>query len=225
MLNSWLNTTKFCLTEMCLNSGRLLHHFTILYSRWSATLHKLAIRSGLEVSFAKPALASSGFVAGLLPAIETGGVWLSRVSSVSLYCHRCSTSMISCEINKRLFSTKTNSTQTSLPRTCNNVGILCRACTALPQLPSAEFSTLKIGPLIPPRYPAGNALPSALNGGLSIEFGSVYEHWYVERPPRVRSSRIASNFIPRWRHFSKRQAGHFFRVAMVTGQAAPRRQT
>ena len=34
-----------------------------------------------------------------------------------------------------------------------------------------------------------------------------------------------SSFMPVFRHFSKRQAGHFFRVAMVTGQAAPRRQT
>lgn len=51
---------------MCLNSGRLLHHFTILYKRWSATLHKFAIKSGLELSpFAKPALANSGLAARL----------------------------------------------------------------------------------------------------------------------------------------------------------------
>jgi len=76
-------------------------------------------------------------------------------------------------------------------------------------------------------------------------YGAV--HWYVLRPPRVRSSRIAagdrkikhpfytlhrirlekrmsslpSNFMPILRHFSNRQAGHFFLVLVVTGHSAP----
>lgn len=83
------------------------------------------------------------------------------------------------------------------------------------------------------------------SGWLVNDGGNEYEHWYVERPPLVLSSLIAktkvrhflntlsrkkkqylpSSLIPRCKHLSKRQAGHFFRVATVTGQTAPLRQT
>lgn len=78
------------LTEIFLNSGRLLHHLTILYSRWSAILHKFAIISGL--SHVNPALASNG-----LFCIDAGSAedWFSRFNSESLNFHRYSTSMIS----------------------------------------------------------------------------------------------------------------------------------
>ena len=85
------------ITEMFLKSGRLLHHLTILYKRWSAMLHRLAIRSGL-LSLEMPALDKSGLDANdaLLPG---GAGWLSRESSAALYCHKCSTSIISWKTN------------------------------------------------------------------------------------------------------------------------------
>jgi len=67
--------------------------------------------------------------------------------------------------------------------------------------------------------PPGNGPPDATPAG------RVYEHWYVERPPRVRSSRIASSFMPVFKHFSNLHAGHFFLVAIDIGHCAPRRQT
>jgi hypothetical protein len=39
------------------------------------------------------------------------------------------------------------------------------------------------------------------------------------------TSYLPSSFMPILRHFSKRHAGHFLRVAMVTGHEDPRRQT
>lgn len=48
-------------------------------------------------------------------------------------------------------------------------------------------------------------------------------NWTLELKDRMLV--IPSSFIPVLRHFSNLQAGHFFRVAMVTGHWAPLRQT
>lgn len=231
------NAGKRWLTRICLKSGKLLHHFTILYKRWSATLHKLAIKSGLESSpLARPALASSGFVASvadvvlllLAQAASTGPLPLlpvfelfsfARLNSDSLYFHKCSTSIISCNANGRFIHCllpiiwSLNIEQHLL--TCNNVGMLCRLFCAF----AVAFS-IWFGAFV--RLFEMSNVPST-SDGLSI--GNVYEHWYVDRPPRVRSSRIASNFMPRCKHFSKRHAGHFLRVAIVIGQGPPRKHT
>lgn len=107
---------------MCLKSGKLLHHLTILYSLWSAILHRLAIVSGVELLESMPALASRGFVDRLTAPPECADGWFSRVSSASFICHRCSTSMIS----------------------CSSCGI-CGRFVSVPEFPRSSFLILPIG--------------------------------------------------------------------------------
>lgn len=101
-------------------------------------------------------------------------------------------------------------------RTCNKGGIVCWFNALFAPL---EFSCWFAAFV---RLFDINKVPSTSDG---LSMGNVYEHWYVERPPRVRSSRIASSFMPRCKHFSKRQAGHFFRVAIDMGHGPPRKHT
>lgn len=77
------------LTEIFLKSGKLLHHLTILYSLWSAMLQRSARKSGLELCAVIPLAARRGLAEGLPVDLPR------RLSSDSLYCHRCSTSIIS----------------------------------------------------------------------------------------------------------------------------------
>lgn len=85
---------------MFLNNGSDLHHLTILYSRWSAILQSVAIKSGLELSLVTPALARNGLFLMASSegcgSLELDAGWFNLVSSLSLYCHKYSTSMISC---------------------------------------------------------------------------------------------------------------------------------
>uniref|UniRef100_A0A182XDK6 Uncharacterized protein n=1 Tax=Anopheles quadriannulatus TaxID=34691 RepID=A0A182XDK6_ANOQN len=175
---------------MCLKSGKLLHHLTILYSRWSAMLQRFAIRSGL-LSDEMPALDRIGLLA--IVAL------LTFVAAPS-----CPLPVPFMPLMPLLIAPEPPIIIPPPPPPPSGGSIfICWPPPTVEPAPPPTYGERTVPPYWngpgPGESPACMPAPPAP----PIGPGSVYEHW----------------------HFSNRQAGHFLRVAIVTGQAAPLRHT
>uniref|UniRef100_A0A182VG68 Uncharacterized protein n=1 Tax=Anopheles merus TaxID=30066 RepID=A0A182VG68_ANOME len=201
---------------MCLKSGKLLHHLTILYSRWSAMLQRFAIKSGL-LSDEMPALDRIGLLAIVALLTFVAG-WFSRASSCALYCHSGSTSMISYKDTPR---------QEPLAPSCP---------MPVPFIPPMPLLIAPEPPIIipPPPPPSGGSIficwpPPTVEPAPPPTYGerTVPPYWNGPGPgespacmPAPPAPPIGPGSVYEHWHFSNRQAGHFLRVAILLCDAS-----